>query len=202
MWKTKSAKPKKGKIRMQRASKFNKKTHFLENTKRETNRVTEFKQVGGHSQTKEHKERNQSEHRRQQASEGHLRPVKHGGRDSSGQQKQASKKGALAFCRVQKEGRVRTEKEIRQARDTHFLLNTDGGTSEDSERMRASKGCSRPVECRGRLIRTAKESRQARGTHSLLSAEIGTSQNGRGKSTSERHSRTVERRMRGDKSGS
>ena len=121
MWKTKSAKPKKGKIRMQRASKFNKKTHFLENTKRETNRVTEFKQVGGtHKLRNTKRETSQStedskrvrgtyvlssmeggtrqDSKSKPAKKEHLLSVEFRRRDGSGQKKKSGKQGTLTFC--------------------------------------------------------------------------------------------------------
>jgi len=118
MWRTKSAKPRKAEIRMQRASKYNKKTYYLENTK-SGNRI---QASGGHSQTKDHNERNQSKHRRKRArgtyvlsiteegtrqdskskpaKKGHALSVKYRGRDSTGWQKKSSERRALTFCRA------------------------------------------------------------------------------------------------------
>jgi hypothetical protein len=60
-----------------------------------------------------------------------------------------SKSGALTFWRAQVEEQMRTQKESEQARGTHGLESTEGGTNEDTERKRASEGYSRPRACRG-----------------------------------------------------
>ena len=43
--------------------------------------------------------------------------------------------GALTSWRPQREAQVRTWKETDRGRDTHFLETTEGGTTEDMERM-------------------------------------------------------------------
>jgi len=48
--------------------------------------------------------------------------------------KKAAEKGALTSWRPQREGDVRTQKEIDQAKDTYKLETTEGGTSQDMER--------------------------------------------------------------------
>src|SRR6266850_2096719 len=122
------------------------------------------------------------------------------------------------------DGQVRTRKESKRVRGTHFLESADGRTSQDMEGIRASKGHSRPgkhrrmdksghgrnTSKRGALtywrvqtdgqVRTRKESEQARGTHFLESADGWTSQDMEGIRASEGHSRTGERRQT-DKSG-
>jgi len=90
---------------------------------------------------------------------------------------------ALMSWRVQTDGQVRTRKESRWARGTyeksaperiwgkgthvlesaeegfegarvtHVLVNADGWTCQDMERIRGSEGCSRPRECRGKNLR-------------------------------------------------
>jgi hypothetical protein len=64
---------------------------------------------------------------------------------------------------------VRTQKEVQRAGGTHFLSNTEGGTSEDTER------------------------KSARGTHQLWSVEGGTSENTERKPASNGYSPTVDR---------
>jgi hypothetical protein len=52
---------------------------------------------------------------------------------------------------------VRTLKESQQLKGTHFLLSTEGETSEDTERKPATEGHSHTVEQRERQVRTLKE---------------------------------------------
>src|SRR6266850_978011 len=106
-------------------------------------------------------------------------------------------RGALTSCRAQREGLVRTLKESDRARGTHILSRAEGGSRQDTERIRPREGHSHSVERRGRvssgernnptargaltacraqregLVRTLKESDRARGTHRLSSAEGG-----------------------------
>ena len=82
-------------------------THFLETTE------------GGTSQDME----------RKQLSKGHSLPGDHRGRDKSGHRKKVTKQGALTNWRPQREGQVRTQKEINQVRGTYKLETTEGGTS-------------------------------------------------------------------------
>jgi len=49
---------------------------------------------------------------RQSAIEGHSQTVEHRGKDESGQRRKASKRRALTYCGAQREGQVRTAKEI------------------------------------------------------------------------------------------
>src|SRR6266850_45692 len=95
---------------------------------------------------------------------------------------------------------VRTWKESKQARGTHFLKSTDQQTSQDMKRIQANEGHSLPGErrwmdklehrknlsnCRALTnwrvqthgqVRTWKGSEQARGTHQLESMGGWTSQ--------------------------
>jgi hypothetical protein len=59
-----------------------------------------------------------------------------------------SKRGALTALRKQK-GQMKTQKESKQARGTHGLESTEGGTYEDTERKGAREGHLPPTECRG-----------------------------------------------------
>src|SRR6266850_2131499 len=139
-------------------------------------------------------------------------------------EKNLTKKGSLTDWRVQMDGQVRTWKESDQARGTHRLESADGQTSQDTERIRPSKGHSQTGERRwmdksghgknptergaltpwraqtDRQVRTWKESNRARGTHKLESADGQTSQDTERIRPSEGHSRPGERRWT-DKSG-
>jgi hypothetical protein len=112
----------------------------------------------------------------------------------------SSERGALTSWRVVTERQVRTRKDFEQARGTHLLQSADRGTSQDTERIQASKGHSRTGERRERhksghgmnptergahtywraqtevQVRTRDESDRARGTHVLKSADRETSQ--------------------------
>src|SRR5437879_5034517 len=134
------------------------------------------------------------------ASEGHSRPGEPRHRDKLGHRKNMSQRGALTSWRAQTQRQVRTRKECEQARGTHVLESPDTETSQDTERMRASEGHSRPGEPRHRdksghgrnasqrgaltnwraqtqrQVRTRKECEPARGTHVLESLDTETSQ--------------------------
>lgn len=70
---------------------------------------------------------------------------------------------------------VRTPKESRQERGTHFLSNTKRMIHQDTKRMPVSKGHSLPVEWRWGDKSRHQTSQQVKGTHSLSSAKEGTS---------------------------
>ena len=70
--------------------------------------------------------------------------------DKSGHRKNVTEQGALTSWRPQREGQVRTQKESDQARGTHILETTEGGTSQDMERKQLSKGHSHPGDHRRR----------------------------------------------------
>jgi hypothetical protein len=136
------------------------------------------------------------------------------GRDLSGHGKELTEREALTSWRWQREGLVRTLKETDQARGTHFLGTAEGGTCQDTERDRLSKGCSRAADGRGwdlsghrkkqtewgaltnwgwereGLVRTQKETEEARGTHILKTAEGGTCQDMERNQPSEGYSQT------------
>ena len=138
---------------------------------------------------------------RNQLSKGHSQTGDHIRRDKSVYRKKLSKQGALTNWRPHWEGQVRTQIETNQTRGTHFLETTPGGTSQDTERNRPSKGHSHPGDCLGRdksghgqkpiwqgaltnwrphqegQVRTWEETKQARGTHILETTSGGTSQN-------------------------
>ena len=61
-----------------------------------------------------------------------------------------SQQGALTNWRAQTERQVRTQKECEPARGTHRLESPDRETSQDTERLQASKGHSPSGEPRQR----------------------------------------------------
>ena len=79
--------------------------------------------------------------------EGYSLPGDGRGRDLSGHRMKSTERGALTSWRQQREGLVRTEKEINRGRRTYFLEMAKGGTCQD------------------------KETDWVRGTHSLETAE-------------------------------
>src|SRR6266850_1462317 len=111
--------------------------------------------------------------KRRQESKGHLQTIKHKGNDKvrtlkeseqvmgthtllsikgrTSQAEKASEQGALTCCQAQRKGQVRTWKEGKCTRCTHFLLSTE--------------------EQQHWQVRTGQECKQAMGTHSLLNAE-------------------------------
>ena len=123
-------------------------------------------------------------------------------------------RGALTNWRRQREGLVKTPKEMDRPRRTHHLKTAEGGTGQDMERNRRSKGHSLPGDDRGRdllghgkkstkrgaltnwrwqiegLVRTGKETDQARGTHVLETIEGETCQDRERNRPSEGHSHT------------
>jgi len=68
----------------------------------------------------------------------------------SGHRKKPTMQRALTSWRPQREGYVRTQKETSQARGTHFLKTTEGGTCQDTERNQPTKGHSLSGDHRGR----------------------------------------------------
>ena len=135
-----------------------------------------------------------------QPSEWHSRTGHGMGRDMSGHEKRSDQAEALTNWRRHREGQIRIQKEYNRARGTHILETALGGTSQDTERIRPSKGHSHAGDSigwdmsgrgknptqRGALtfwrrrqegqVSTRKESDQARGTYSLATASGGTSQ--------------------------
>src|SRR6266850_173067 len=83
-----------------------------------------------------------------QASEGHSHTGERRRTDKSGHGRNPSEQGALTPWKAQTDGQVRTWKEYKQVRGTHFLESADGWTSQDMEGIRASEGHSLPGECR------------------------------------------------------
>ena len=155
-----------------------------------------------------------------QPSKEHSLPGDHRGRDLSGHGKKVTKQGALTSWRPQREELVRIQKEINQARGTHSLETTEGGTCQDTERRQPSKGHLHTRDHRGRdlsghrkkatkqgaltcwrpqregLVRIQKESNQERGTHCLETTEGGTCQDTERKQPSKGHSPTGDHRGR------
>ena len=87
-----------------------------------------------HSQSEEHQGRDLSGHAKKEWSKADSLPGDHRGRDLSGARKKVTKQGRLTNWRPQKEGLVRTQKESDQARQTHCLETTEGGTCQNTER--------------------------------------------------------------------
>ena len=87
---------------------------------------------------------------RKQPRKGHSLPGDHRRRDLSGHRKKVTKQGTLTSWRRQREGLVRTQKESKQARGTHFLETTKGGPCQDMETKQLSKGHSLSGDHRGR----------------------------------------------------
>jgi len=112
---------------------------------------------------------------RKQPSKGHSHTGDRTGRDLSGHGKKAAKQGALTPWRPHQEELVRTWKESSQARGTHTLETTSGGTCQTwKESEPGALTPWRPHQ--EELVRTWKESSQARGTHSLETISGGTCQ--------------------------
>jgi hypothetical protein len=134
------------------------------------------------------------------------------GRDLSGRTRKQTNRGTLTLWRRQKEGPVRTRKEIDRVRGTHFLERAEGGACQNTETNRSSEAHSqtghgrrrdlsghgnKPTE-RGPLtnwrrqkegpVRTRKEIDRVRGTHILETAEGGTCQDTETNRSSEGHS--------------
>ena len=84
----------------------------------------------------------------------------------SGHGKKSTEPGALTSWRRQREGLVRTRKEIDQARRTHFLETTKGGTCQDTERNRPSQAHSLPADDEGGTSQD-KENNRLSEAHSL-----------------------------------
>src|SRR6267142_2058357 len=81
-------------------------------------------------------------------SEGHSPPGERRGTDKSGHGNNPTERGALTSWRAQTDGKVRTRKESDRARGTHQLESADRWTSQDTERIRPSKGHSQTGERR------------------------------------------------------
>src|SRR6266850_1660568 len=77
----------------------------------------------------------QSSQERIQASEGHSQTGEHRQTDQSGHRKNLNMQGALTCWRAQTDGQVRTWKESEQVRGTHSLESTDRQASQDMERI-------------------------------------------------------------------
>jgi hypothetical protein len=71
---------------------------------------------------------------RMRAREGHSRTGERRGRVKLEQQDKAHERGTLTVWGAQNEGKGQDRKESEEARGTHFLESTEGGTSESSER--------------------------------------------------------------------
>jgi hypothetical protein len=165
-------------------------------------------------------QRNHQDGKRKPASKGHSHPVERRARDSSGQRKKASQRGALTPYRAQSDGLFRTAKERRPTRGTHVLSSAERRTHQDSKGKPASEEHSRTIQRRARdssgqlkkasqrgaltswpvhndgLVRTAKENQPARVTHQLSSAERQTRQDSERKPASGEHLLPVECRAR------
>ena len=72
------------------------------------------------------------------------------GKDKSGHGKNHTERGTLTFWRRHREVQVRTQKESHGARGTHILETASAGASQDTKRIRPSKGHSHPRDGIGR----------------------------------------------------
>jgi hypothetical protein len=68
----------------------------------------------------------------------------------SGHENKPNGRGVLTLWRGQRENHVRIQKQTERLRDTHMLVSTVGGASQDAETNRASEGHSLPGEHRAR----------------------------------------------------
>ena len=82
--------------------------------------------------------------------EGHSQAGDGIGGDMSGLRKNPTERGALTNWRQHQEEQVRTRKESDRARGTHILETASGGTTQETERIRPSKGHSRTGHGAGR----------------------------------------------------
>ena len=134
---------------------------------------------------------------RNQPSEGHSHTGDGRGRGLSEHGKKRIERRVLTNWRWQREGLVRTWKEIDRSRGTHSLETAEGGACQDIERNRLREGHSLPGDGRGRdlsghgnksteqraltlwrrqkeeIVRIRKETNRAKCTHSLEKAEDG-----------------------------
>ena len=122
---------------------------------------------------------------RNRPSEWHSQTEDSRGRDLSGHRKNPTERRALTSWRRQREGLVRTPKEIDRARGTHKLKTAERGTCQDAERNQLSEGHSLPGDGRGRDLSGYGRNR-AGGRHSL-------SGDGRGRDLSGHEPRSTER---------
>ena len=148
---------------------------------------------------------------RNRLTKGHSHPGHGRGMDLSGHRKKLTEQGALTNWRRQK-GLIRIQKATDRAKGTHVLKTAEGGTCQDTERNRLTKGHSHPGDGRGmdlsgqrkkltkqgalttwrrqreEFVRTLKEIDRARGTHVLETADNGTCQDTEGNRPSKGHS--------------
>ena len=78
---------------------------------------------------------------------------------------------ALTNWRAQMTRRVRTEEEFKRTRDTHFLGNTDGRLTWETEKPERARGTHHLESADGRSSQETEESELARGTHVLESTD-------------------------------
>jgi len=111
-----------------------------------------------------------------QASKGHSPTGEPRQSDKSGHGKNASQQGTLTNWRAQTEGQIRTWKECKPARGTHFL----GGPDRDKSGYRTNMGQQGALTYwrvkMMRQVRTGKCCKPERGTHILESPDGETSQ--------------------------
>ena len=117
----------------------------------------------------------------------------------SGHRKKLAKRGKLTNWRRQREGLVRTRKEIDGARHTHLLETAEGGTCQntDTERERASEAHSHPKDSRWRTCQDTKRTDRAKHCHQLETVEGGTCQDTEINRPREAHSHSGGGRGRG-----
>ena len=130
-----------------------------------------------------------------QLSKGHSRTGDGIGRAKSGHGKGPTSQRVLTNWRRCREGQVRTRKESDRASGTHILETALGGTSQDAERIRPSKGHSHPGDQIGRASQNTQRIRPSKG-HSHPGDGIGRDKSGHGKNPTGREALTSCRRHR------
>ena len=106
------------------------------------------------------------------ASEGHSQTGEPRNRNNSGHRKDENQQGALTFWKAQIQKQVRTQNECEPGRGTHVLENPGTETNQNTERMQASKGHSRPGEPRQGDISGHRKNASQRGALTSWRAQI------------------------------
>ena len=133
---------------------------------------------------------------RKRPSKAHSHPGDGRGRDLSGHRKKLTKQGTLTNWRRQREGLVRTQKEINLASSTHCLEIAEERTCEDKNKLTNRDPLTFWRQQREGLVRTWKEIDRARHAHQLDTAEGGTCQDTERDQASRAHSHPGDSRGR------
>ena len=184
-----------GLVRTRKETNRPRRTHILETASGGTNQHTERIRPRGTHQLKMASGGTGQDTERIRPSEGHSLPEDGIGRDKSGHRKNPTERGALTNWRQHREGQVRTRKESDRARGTHELETALGGTSQNTERIRPSKGHSHPGDGIGGTSQDMERIRSSKG-HSPTEDGIGKDKSGHGKTPTERGALTLWRRHR------